>query len=193
VAYRSVKGAQVWAIGAIRRTSESFSENRNTHYGWYFDNNCRSLISVVLWIDISSVYCWIALSALIGFGLIGAADDILKIKKHSSDGLSVVQKLILQFIVSTIIVYSIYRTTGPSITKLYVPFFKVHVVDLGVYWLPIAIIYVATWSNAVNITDGLDGLAVGLVIFAVLALSLHRAICLLSIWADPPSFWPDAA
>jgi len=142
------------------------------------------LISVVLWIDISNVYCWIALSALIGFGLIGAADDILKIKKHSSDGLSVVQKLILQFIVSTIIVYSIYRTTGPSITKLYVPFFKVHVVDLGVYWLPIAIIYVATWSNAVNITDGLDGLAVGLVIFAVLAFSVLTYVTSRADWSQ---------
>ncbi|HAL93164.1 MAG TPA: phospho-N-acetylmuramoyl-pentapeptide-transferase [Spirochaetaceae bacterium] len=142
------------------------------------------LLSVVLWIDITSQYCWIALSALIGFGLIGAADDLLKIKKHASDGLSAAQKLILQFIVSTIVVYAIYRTTGPSITKLYVPFFKVHVVDLGVYWLPIAIIYVATWSNAVNITDGLDGLAVGLVIFAVLAFSVLTYVTSRADWSQ---------
>lgn len=142
------------------------------------------IVSVVLWIDITSVYCWIALLSLLGFGLIGAADDLLKIRKHSSDGLSPVQKLILQFIVSGIAVYAIYRTTGDTVTKLYVPFLKTHVIDLGVFWLPIAMIYVTAWSNAVNITDGLDGLAVGLVIFAVLAFAVLTYVTGRADWSE---------
>ncbi len=142
------------------------------------------LVSVLLWIDVKSDYCWIALLSLLGFGMIGAADDLLKIRKHSSDGLSPVQKLILQFIVSGAAAYAIYRTTGPEATKLYVPFFKVHVIDLGAFWLPIAMIYVTAWSNAVNITDGLDGLASGLVIFAILAFSVLTYVTGRADWSQ---------
>jgi phospho-N-acetylmuramoyl-pentapeptide-transferase len=142
------------------------------------------VVSVILWIDIKSEYCWIALLSLVGFGMIGAADDLLKIRKHSSDGLSPIQKLILQFIVSGAVVYAIYWTTGSPATKLYVPFFKVHVIDLGVFWLPIAMIYVTAWSNAVNITDGLDGLAVGLVIVAVLAFSVLTYVTGRADWSQ---------
>lgn len=130
------------------------------------------LVSVILWMDVKSDYSWIALLSLLGFGLIGMTDDLLKIKRHSSDGLSAIQKLILQFVVSGAAVYAIYRTTGPAATKLYVPFFKLHVVDMGPFWIPFAMIYVTAWSNAVNLTDGLDGLATGLVIFAILAFSV---------------------
>ncbi len=142
------------------------------------------LVSVVLWIDVKSEYSWIALGSLLGFGLIGAADDLLKIKKHSSDGLSAIQKLALQFVVSGLAAYAIYSATGPTATKLYVPFFKVHVIDLGVFWLPIAMIYVTAWSNAVNITDGLDGLASGLVIFALLAFSVLTYVTGRADWSQ---------
>lgn len=129
-------------------------------------------ISVVLWVDVKSAYSWIALAALVGFGLIGAADDYLKIKKRSSDGLSPIQKLVLQFAVSLAVVYGIYRFGGASVTKIYVPFLKNHLVDVGLWWIPLAVIYISAWSNAVNITDGLDGLATGLVIFALIAFSI---------------------
>ncbi|MDQ7795194.1 MAG: phospho-N-acetylmuramoyl-pentapeptide-transferase [Spirochaetia bacterium] len=142
------------------------------------------VVSVVLWIDVKSGYSWIALLSLVGFGLIGAADDLLKIKKHTSDGLSPIQKLALQFVVSGAAAYAIYRITGPTATKLYVPFFKVHVIDLGAFWLPIAMIYVTAWSNAVNITDGLDGLASGLVIFAILAFSILTYITGRADWSQ---------
>ncbi|MGB9685040.1 MAG: phospho-N-acetylmuramoyl-pentapeptide-transferase [Rectinema subterraneum] len=142
------------------------------------------VVSVVLWIDVKSGYSWIALLSLVGFGLIGAADDLLKIKKHTSDGLSPIQKLALQFIVSGAAAYAIYRITGSAATKLYVPFFKVHVIDLGAFWLPIAMIYVTAWSNAVNITDGLDGLASGLVIFAILAFSILTYITGRADWSQ---------
>ena len=66
----------------------------------------------------------------------------------------------------------LYLTGGENATKLYLPFFKNHILDLGIFWIPLAMIYVTAWSNAVNITDGLDGLATGLVIMALLAFSI---------------------
>ncbi|MEN6476779.1 MAG: phospho-N-acetylmuramoyl-pentapeptide-transferase [Rectinema sp.] len=129
------------------------------------------LISVLLWQDFHSLYTWIALFALVGFGAIGAADDLLKIRKHNSDGLSPAAKLVLQAIVSLAVVLVLYFTGGEEMSKLYVPLFKKHVLDLGPFWIPIAVVYVTAWSNAVNITDGLDGLATGLLILAILAFS----------------------
>lgn len=129
-------------------------------------------ISVILWQDVRNPLTWIALFALVGFGSIGTADDLLKIKRKNSDGLSPAKKLLFQFLVSFVVVLALYYLGGEETTKLYVPFFKKHVLDLGVFWIPVAMIYVTAWSNAVNITDGLDGLATGLVIIALIAFSV---------------------
>ncbi|MDX9828151.1 MAG: phospho-N-acetylmuramoyl-pentapeptide-transferase [Spirochaetia bacterium] len=129
-------------------------------------------VSVILWQDVRNPLTWIALFALLGFGLIGSADDWLKIKKKNSDGLSAGKKLLSQFFVSGVVAVGLYLTGGESATKLYIPFFKNYIIDLGLAWIPLAMIYVTAWSNAVNITDGLDGLATGLVIMALLAFSI---------------------
>lgn len=142
------------------------------------------VISVVLWVDVRSDFTWIALLSFVAFGLIGAADDYLKIKRHSSDGLSAVQKLVLQFLVSGAAAWAVYRTAGPAATKIYLPFIKVHLVDIGPFWIPLAMVYVTAWSNAVNITDGLDGLATGLVIFALLAFSVLTYITGRADWSQ---------
>lgn len=128
-------------------------------------------VSVLLWQDIRSLYTWVALFAMLGFGFIGMADDLLKIRKRNSDGLSPLAKLALQGAVSTAVAVALFISEGDAMTRLYVPFFKRHVVDLGVLWIPLAVVYVSAWSNAVNITDGLDGLATGLVIMALIAFS----------------------
>ncbi len=129
-------------------------------------------ISVFLWQDLHTVYTWVALGTLLLFCAIGFADDYLKIKRRNSDGLSVVQKLVLQFLVAGGAVLVLYFTGGADTTQLYIPFFKKPVIDLGSLWIPLAAIYVVLWSNAVNLTDGLDGLATGLVIMAVLAFAV---------------------
>ncbi len=128
--------------------------------------------AVLLWVDLHNVYTWVCMGSMLGFGAIGFMDDWLKIKMKNSDGLSAKMKLVLQFLVAaaSVIVLYLYRT--PDTTMLYVPFFKSAIVDLGLFWVPIAIVYVMAWSNAVNITDGLDGLATGLVIMAVIAFSI---------------------
>ncbi len=140
-------------------------------------------ISVLLWQDIRNPLTWIVLFSLLGFGAIGCADDLLKIKKHNSDGLSAVQKLSLQFLVSMVAAVSLYSIGGEYSTKVYLPFFKNHVLDLGIFWIPLAMIYVTAWSNAVNITDGLDGLATGLVIMAVIAFSILTYVSGRADWA----------
>jgi phospho-N-acetylmuramoyl-pentapeptide-transferase len=129
-------------------------------------------VSVILWQDVRNPLTWICLFSLVGFGLIGVADDLLKIKKHNSDGLSPKAKILLQAFISLIVALALYFLSGTDISKLYMPFFKVQVVNMGPFWIPFAVIYVTAWSNAVNITDGLDGLATGLVIMALLAFSV---------------------
>ncbi|TFG84767.1 MAG: phospho-N-acetylmuramoyl-pentapeptide-transferase, partial [Spirochaetales bacterium] len=70
------------------------------------------------------------------------------------------------------VVLALYFNPTDDTTLLYLPFFKNAVLDLGIFWIPIAVIYIVWWSNAVNLTDGLDGLATGLVIMAVIALGI---------------------
>jgi phospho-N-acetylmuramoyl-pentapeptide-transferase len=128
--------------------------------------------AVLLWQDLKVLYPWLALGALLGFGAIGFLDDWLKIKYRNSNGLSPTLKLVCQFSVAGAVVLVLYLVGGEEMTKLYVPFFKRPVLDLGVFWIPIAMVYVVFWSNAVNLADGLDGLATGLVIMALIAFSV---------------------
>jgi phospho-N-acetylmuramoyl-pentapeptide-transferase len=128
-------------------------------------------VSVLLWADLSNAYVWIALGSLVGFGAIGFVDDWLKIKRRNSDGIPAWVKLLGQFIVASAAALLVYESQNPLTTMLYVPFFKAPVLDLGIAWMPIAVIYVVYWSNAVNLADGLDGLATGLMIMALIAFS----------------------
>jgi phospho-N-acetylmuramoyl-pentapeptide-transferase len=128
--------------------------------------------SVLLWQDVRNPLTWISLFSLLGFGMIGVADDLLKIRKRNSDGLSAKAKIGLQALVALAVALALYFLGGADVSKLYVPLIKAQVVDLGPLWIPFAVVYVTAWSNAVNITDGLDGLAAGLVIMALLAFSV---------------------
>jgi phospho-N-acetylmuramoyl-pentapeptide-transferase len=130
------------------------------------------VVSVLLWEDLRNPFTWLCLAAVVGFGMVGFLDDWLKIRKRNSDGLSAKLKLVAQFAVAAGIVLVLYFMGGDETTKLYVPFLKNAIVDLGWTWIPLAVVYVVFWSNAVNLTDGLDGLATGLVIMAVIAISV---------------------
>jgi phospho-N-acetylmuramoyl-pentapeptide-transferase len=130
------------------------------------------LVGVLLWADLTNVYVWIALLSLFGFGAIGFVDDWLKIKKHNSDGIPAWVKFTAQVVIASAAAIAVYLQGNPLTTMLYVPFIKAPVLDLGVAWMPFAVIYVVYWSNAVNLADGLDGLATGLTIMALLAFSV---------------------
>ncbi len=129
-------------------------------------------IAVLLWVDLHSIYTWVCMGSMLGFGAVGFLDDWLKIKKKNSDGISAKLKLALQFAVAGIAVMVLYLYRTPDTTMLYIPFFKNAIVDLGFFWVPIAIVYVMAWSNAVNLTDGIDSLAAGLVIMAMIAFAI---------------------
>ncbi len=128
-------------------------------------------IAVLFWEDLQNLYTWVCLLSLLAFGLIGFLDDILKIKMRNSDGISAKLKLALQLGVSTAAVLVLYFNRTAETTQLYIPFLKNPVVDLGLLWIPLAVLHVAWWSNAVNLSDGLDGLASGLAIIVLLALA----------------------
>jgi phospho-N-acetylmuramoyl-pentapeptide-transferase len=128
------------------------------------------VVAVLLWEDLQNLYTWVCLLTLVAFGLIGFIDDYLKIKLKNSDGISAKLKLGLQLLAATAAVLALYFNRTEETTQLYIPFFKNPVLDLGVAWIPLAILSVAWWSNAVNITDGLDGLSSGLSILVLVAL-----------------------
>ncbi|MBR4159183.1 MAG: phospho-N-acetylmuramoyl-pentapeptide-transferase [Spirochaetia bacterium] len=138
------------------------------------------VISVLLWQDLRNSFTWLSLFAVLGFGAIGFTDDWLKITRKNSEGLSPRRKLLGQIIISAVIVILIYLNRNDNTTMLYVPFYKYPVCDLGILYIPFGIIILVGASNAVNLTDGLDGLAIGLVFlvaigFAILAYITGRA------------------
>ncbi len=128
------------------------------------------VVSILLWQDPASIYTWILAFAAVGFGAIGFADDYLKVTRKT--GIKAAVKVGAQFVVSAIVVTVIYLERSDSTTLLYIPFFKRAVLDLSWGYIPFAVVLMVGYSNAVNLTDGLDGLAIGLVIFVALALTV---------------------
>ena len=127
-------------------------------------------ISTLLWANLSNAYIWLILFAGVGFGAIGYYDDLMKLK--SGEGLSVRGKLICQTILSIMIaVYLLFYDSQriDFATRLYVPFIKDFQPDLGIGYLFFIVFIIVGTSNAVNLTDGLDGLAIGPIIIATLA------------------------
>ena len=128
-------------------------------------------VAVFLWQDLNNFYVWLSTAAFVGFGAVGFLDDYLKVKWKNSDGLPAWAKLAGQFIVAIAVVVTLYLAGDERTTYLYLPFFKNPVIDLGLLWIPFAVLLLVGESNAVNLTDGLDGLATGLVIMVFLTLS----------------------
>jgi phospho-N-acetylmuramoyl-pentapeptide-transferase len=130
------------------------------------------LISMFLFMDLSNWRVHLALGAFTAFGVIGFVDDYLKVAKGNSDGLPAWAKLILQFTVAIAVILVLYFMGGEEITKLYIPFFKNPVLDLGVLFVPFGVLLIVGESNAVNFSDGLDGLLAGLLILVFIALTI---------------------
>ncbi len=118
------------------------------------------IISTLLWADMTNLYIWLVLFSTTGFGLIGFWDDYLKCVRKDPKGLAPRYKFGLQILVALIIGWGLYESSAYS-TVLSVPFFKNVRPDLGVFYIPFAILVIVGASNAVNLTDGLDGLAIG--------------------------------
>jgi phospho-N-acetylmuramoyl-pentapeptide-transferase len=123
-------------------------------------------IAMLLWMDFANRYLWACLFITVGFGLIGFLDDYDKVTKRSHKGVSGKARLLAEFAVAGIGCWVITYGAG---TELYIPFYRGPVVDLGPFYILFAAFIVVGAGNAVNLTDGLDGLATMPVIIASLA------------------------
>ena len=135
-------------------------------------------VSTLLWADLSNPYVWTVLLVTGGFGMIGFADDYLKLTKRNTQGLSGKLKLAAQLVISGSAAAVIMTTADPALaTGVSVPFFKDLLIDLGILFIPFAMVVMTGSSNAVNLTDGLDGLAIVPVMIAagVFALIAYLA------------------
>jgi phospho-N-acetylmuramoyl-pentapeptide-transferase len=115
----------------------------------------------LLWADLSNPYVWVVALATGAFGLIGLADDYLKLAKQDPRGIGAAAKFGSQLVVATAAGVALYLVADqPADTALSLPFIKDLLIPLGVFYVPLAILVVVGTSNAVNLTDGLDGLAI---------------------------------
>ena len=131
------------------------------------------VVSTLLWADLNNIYIWIVLFVCTSLGLLGFLDDYLKIKFRNSTGINAKLKFLWQFIISlSAIIALVYFTDHENISKLYVPFFKNLILNMGLFFIPFGIFVIIGSSNAVNLTDGLDGLATVPVMLVALSFSL---------------------
>ena len=131
------------------------------------------LFGTLLWADLSNPYIWVLLMVATSFGLLGAADDYLKIKRNNSVGLSSRMKIFFQIILSLAAIFILISYGNHEHLKnVYFPFFKNVAIYLGLFFVPFAIFVIVGSSNAVNLTDGLDGLATVPVMLAALSFTL---------------------
>ncbi|MDP3259780.1 MAG: phospho-N-acetylmuramoyl-pentapeptide-transferase, partial [Thermodesulfovibrionales bacterium] len=131
------------------------------------------LVTVLLWGDLTNKYILMMIFSLVGFGTIGFIDDYLKVVKRDSKGLRGCYKFGAQVLLALAISMFIYMNPkDPYNDVLSIPFFKKWLFDLGWFYVPFSIVVIVGSSNAVNLTDGIDGLAVGLVGISVLATGI---------------------
>jgi len=126
-------------------------------------------VASLLWMDLSNPYVWACLAVTFGFGAIGFLDDYDKVRKASHKGVSGRVRLIAEFLIAGIAAWLITSNNG---TELYVPFLSNVSIDLGPFYIIFAAFVIVSFGNAVNLTDGLDGLATMPVIIASVALML---------------------
>ncbi len=141
------------------------------------------IISTCLWSDITNHYIWIVLFSLCGMGAIGLLDDWEKITHANAKGISVKKKFCLQAIVAAAIATYLYMQPDFN-SQLSIPFLKKLSPDLDIFYIPFAVFVIVGASNAVNLTDGLDGLAIGLVLIASATYLLFSYITGHSVLAD---------
>ena len=118
-------------------------------------------ISTLLWADLANGYVWIVLLATVGFGLVGFFDDYQKLHRNSHHGLSSRTKVGLEVLISAFACVAVTYVTPPGLANaLALPFLKNVLIELGWFFVPFGVLVIIGASNAVNLTDGLDGLAI---------------------------------
>ena len=130
-------------------------------------------VATLLWADLTNRYVWAVLIVTIGFGLIGFADDYLKVTRANTRGVPGKIKLVFEIGIAAAAAWWVMDILPPAIaTSLAVPFFKDLLIDFGWLFIVVGVLVIVGASNAVNLTDGLDGLAIGPVIIAASTFAL---------------------
>ncbi|APG62974.1 phospho-N-acetylmuramoyl-pentapeptide-transferase [Sphingorhabdus lutea] len=120
-------------------------------------------ISLLLWMKLDNIYVWSCLIVTLGFGMVGFMDDLDKVRKASHKGVSGKVRLLIEFAIAGIVSFMILSQNG---TEIYVPFFNKVAIDMGYFAIIFAMFVIVGSGNAVNLTDGLDGLATMPVVIA---------------------------
>ena len=143
------------------------------------------LVSTLLWADLTSAYVWIVLFVTLGFGAIGLYDDYLKVTRQTDKGFSGRARLVIEFVVALVACYLVASVgDAPLATQLTFPFFKDMVFNLGWFFIPFAAFVVVASGNAVNLTDGLDGLAIVPVMIAAASFGIISYLAGNAVFAD---------
>lgn len=130
-------------------------------------------VSTLLWADITNHYVWMTLFVTLGYGAIGFADDYLKVSKKNHKGLSGKKKLVAQFAIAAIAAVWVSAVTPDALNHhLALPFLKNVLIDMGLLYFPFVMVVLVGASNAVNLTDGLDGLAIVPIMIAAACFAL---------------------
>jgi phospho-N-acetylmuramoyl-pentapeptide-transferase len=143
------------------------------------------VISTLLWANLANPYVWSVLAVTLAYGLIGFYDDYLKVTKSSHKGFSGRMRLGLEVLIAALAVYAISRVGRPPLsTSLTLPFIKNLVIDLGWFFVPFGAFVIAGAGNAVNLTDGLDGLAIVPVMIAAASFGVIAYLAGNAVFAD---------
>ncbi len=144
------------------------------------------MVSTLLWADLRNVYLWTVLGVTVAFGLIGFYDDMLKIRRASSDtGFSGRMRLLLEFSVAAVAAFILMQIgSGELADGLAVPFAKEFIINLGWFFVPFGAIVITGFGNAVNFTDGLDGLAIVPAMIALGTFGLFAYLVGNSVYSD---------
>jgi phospho-N-acetylmuramoyl-pentapeptide-transferase len=142
-------------------------------------------VATILWANLSNRLVWIVLAVTLAYGLIGFYDDYLKVTKRSSAGFPGRIRFSLEVIIAGVATYSIMQVTAPELaTSLALPFFKDMLIDFGPLFLVLGILVIAGAGNAVNLTDGLDGLAIVPVMIAAATFGIIAYLVGNKVFAD---------
>ena len=129
-------------------------------------------LSTLIWGDLSNSFVWMCLIVLLVFGITGFADDYMKVKKKTANAMTAKMKLLIQFSTALIVTYFISQATPEEMRhNLYFPYFDLSL-NISWFYILFAMIVIAGSSNAVNLSDGLDGLAAGLCIFSFISFAM---------------------
>lgn len=168
-----------WIIGRLRMmsvTQQIRDDGPQTHLGKSGTPTMGGIliivsivITVLLWGDLRNAYLWAMLASLVGFGAIGLFDDYLKVSGKNARGLRALYKFGAQIAIALLIALFLSSPKDLYSDVLSIPFFKKWLIDLGWFYIPFSVFVIVASSNAVNLTDGVDGLAIGLVAIALLA------------------------